>query len=302
MRTVVNQCVLFAGAICVWATGAWSQVPGVQHVVVIGVDGMAPFGIDRAAMPILDDLIAHGASTMYARGVLPTSSSPNWASAIMGAGPEQHGITDNDWMMPERDITPIATSDGRVFPTIFWLLRQQQPTATIGIFYDWDGFGLLMESSIADKKVNAISADHAVDAASAYFAEARPLFTFIHLDHVDHAGHTSGWDSTEYTQALENADARIGKIIESTKSAGMYERTLFLIISDHGGKGKGHGGDSMAEIEIPWIIVGPGVKKGHTITQFVNTYDTAATLAYVFGLKPHEAWIAKPVLDAFEGK
>ena len=35
--------------------------------------------------------------SIHARGVIPTVSSPNWASMIMGAGPEQHGITSNDW-------------------------------------------------------------------------------------------------------------------------------------------------------------------------------------------------------------
>jgi len=32
----------------------------------------------------------------------------------------------------------------------------------------------------------------------------------------------------------------------------------------------------------------------------VNTYDTAATIARVFGLKPPACWIARPVSEAFE--
>jgi hypothetical protein len=31
---------------------------------------------------------------------------------------------------------------------------------------------------------------------------------------------------------------------------------------------------------------GPGIAPGKEITAPVNTYDTAATLAYIFGLKP----------------
>jgi len=56
----------------------------------------------------------------------------------------------------------------------------------------------------------------------------------------------------------------------------------------------------MVEIEVPWIIAGPGVKAGHEVTKPVDTYQTAATIAYVFGLTPPEVWIAKPVLDAFQ--
>ena len=39
--------------------------------------------------------------------------------------------------------------------------------------------------------------------------------------------------------------------------------------------------------------------KGTVITEPVNTYDTAATLAYVFGIKPPAVWIGRPVRSAF---
>ena len=55
-----------------------------------------------------------------------------------------------------------------------------------------------------------------------------------------------------------------------------------------------------AEIEIPWIIAGPGVAGGKEIRKPVNTYDTAVTIAYIFGLQPPECWIGKPVTDAFK--
>jgi predicted AlkP superfamily pyrophosphatase or phosphodiesterase len=279
---------------------AHAQIAGVKHVVIIGVDGMAPFGIEAANTPVMDDLMERGSWTMRARGVLPTSSSPNWASMIMGAGPEQHGITENSWQKPDHDITPIATSDGTTFPTIFWLLKQQRPKSIVGIFHDWDAFGDLMEKGIADRKMDCKGPDEAVEKAVDYFKETKPAFTFIHLDHVDHAGHSEGWRTPAYIAAVENADLLIGKTVQGLKDAGMYEATTLIVTSDHGGKGKGHGGDTMAEIEIPWILTGPGVKHGYEIPRIVNTYDTAATVAYIFGLKPHEAWIAKPVIEAFE--
>src|SRR5271157_6012000 len=76
---------------------ALAQVKGVDHVVIVGVDGLSPDGIRKAETPVLHGLMKEGASTLHARGVMPTSSSPNWASIIMGAGPEQHGVTSNDW-------------------------------------------------------------------------------------------------------------------------------------------------------------------------------------------------------------
>jgi hypothetical protein len=55
----------------------------------------------------------------------------------------------------------------------------------------------------------------------------------------------------------------------------------------------------MAEIEIPWIIFGPGVVKGRELRGAINTYDTAPILAYVLRLKAPSAWIGKTVMEAF---
>ncbi len=79
----------------------------------------------------------------------------------------------------------------------------------------------------------------------------------------------------------------------------MWEKAIVLITADHGGINKGHGGETMAELEIPWIIHGPGVAPGREITMPVNTFDSAATVAYIFGLTPPECWIARPVTAAF---
>ena len=59
-------------------------VNGVEHVVIIGCDGLSPDGIVKAKTPHQDDLMKRGAFTLHARGVLPTDSSPNWASMITG--------------------------------------------------------------------------------------------------------------------------------------------------------------------------------------------------------------------------
>jgi hypothetical protein len=58
----------------------------------------------------------------------------------------------------------------------------------------------------------------------------------------------------------------------------------------------------MAELEIPWIVAGPGVAVGREVRTPVRTYDTAATLAWIFGIKTPECWIGRPVLEAFTAK
>jgi arylsulfatase A-like enzyme len=89
-------------------------------------------------------------------------------------------------------------------------------------------------------------------------------------------------------------------MLAALKDAGMTDRTIVLITADHGGVGKKHGGATMAEIEIPWILSGPGVAAGRELRKPVRTYDTAPTIAHILGVQPSECWIGRPVLEAFE--
>lgn len=279
---------------------ATAQVPGVKHVVLIGIDGLSPSGIRASQVPEFTRLLAEGAGTMHARAVMPTSSSPNWASMIMGAGPEQHGVTSNDWERDRFEIAPIDKGPEGIFPTIYGVLRSQRPDAIIGVFHDWDGYGRLVERDSCELVEDADGPDDAMRRAIGFIRQRKPTFTFVHLDHVDHAGHTYGWGSPEYLRAVEHADSLIGQMRRALDESQMSESTILMVTADHGGKNKGHGGATMEEIEIPWIIVGPGVRTAYELTRPVNQYDTAATIAHIFGLTPPQSWIARPVIEAFE--
>ena len=277
-----------------------SEVSGVKHVVIIGCDGMSPDSIHNAKTPNIDDLMQRSAYTMHARAVMPTSSSPNWASMLMGAGPEQHGVTSNDWRPDKFALPPTAVGSGGIFPSLFSVLREQQPSAVIACFHDWGGIGHLFEREAMDIIEDTDGPVNTTERAVAYFKAKQPDFTFIHLDHVDHAGHKYGYKATEYYKSVEEADRLIGETLQGLEAAGMLAQTILIITSDHGGVGKGHGGATLAEVEIPWIIAGPGVLPAKELTSFVNIYDTAATVAHIFGLTAPDCWIAKPVLEAFE--
>ncbi len=278
---------------------ARAQVPGVEHFVIIGCDGLSPDGVLKAKSPVMRRMMAEGSWSLKARGVMPTSSSPNWASMIMGAGPEQHGVTSNEWQTNKFEIAPSVVGSGGIFPTIFGVLREQKPASVLGVFYDWNDYGRLFERAACDQIEDSVGPTNAARHAIAWFKEKKPTFLFIHLDHVDHAGHHDGHGTPEYYASVDVADKLIGEVLAGIKEAGVADRTVVLVTSDHGGIAKGHGGATMAEIEIPWILTGSGVIKGHELKVTVNTFDTAATVAYVFGLKQPQAWIAKPVLAAF---
>jgi hypothetical protein len=278
------------------------RVEGLEHVIVIGVDGLSPDGIRNAETPVMDELREGGAATLRARAVLPTSSSPNWASMIMGAGPAQHGITSNAWQ-PDDFVLPTAAADETgYFPTIFSILHKQEPEAEIGAIYDWEGFGRLFSHEHVDFHTSPDSEEATAEEAMRYIREKRPRFCFIHFDHVDHAGHTHGHGTPAYYRAVEKADSLIGIVLETLKTEGLLDRSLVLLTADHGGVGLGHGGETPEEVEIPFILFGKGIKKGYEIAGFVNTYDNAATVASALGLEIPHPWIGRPVAEAFAGR
>ncbi|WP_289037554.1 alkaline phosphatase family protein [uncultured Zobellia sp.] len=273
----------------------------IEHVVVIGFDGLSPDGLQNAATPTFDKLIQEGAYSLHARAVLPTSSSTNWASMIMGAGPEQHGITSNAWERDNFTLPAVTQSEEFIFPTIFQLTHDQIASAEIGTIYHWGGFGRLFEKSAVDYDTSPETEDETAVLASSYIKTKRPKLTFIHFDNVDHAGHEYGHGTPHYYESVEKSDKLLKEVMDAIKTAGIADKTLIIVSADHGGLGKGHGGESLQEIEIPFIVWGKGVKKNYKITLPVYQYDNAATVAFALGLKIPYAWIGKPVLSAFEG-
>lgn len=53
------------GPVCVFLIAALlssaQSIEGLRHILVIGVDGMSPDGIEQASTPVMDRLIAGGA-------------------------------------------------------------------------------------------------------------------------------------------------------------------------------------------------------------------------------------------------
>ncbi|MBX2921200.1 MAG: alkaline phosphatase [Chitinophagaceae bacterium] len=275
--------------------------PGIEHIIVIGVDGLSPDGIKKAKTPVMDSMIRNGAVKWNVRTVLTTASSQNWASMIMGTGPEAHGVIDNDWERDKHSLPPIVAGEEGIFPTIFGRIREAKPNAEIGTVYNWKGFGRLFEKKAVNYDETFSTEDSTATDFTKYIREKKPAFGFVHFDHVDHAGHHDGHGTPVYYAAVAKTDSLVGEVLKSIKDAGIDKTTLVIITADHGGKGKGHGGATPEEGEIAMILFGKDIKKGYEIQQQVYTYDLAATIAFAFHITPPYAWTGRPIKPAFEG-
>ena len=270
------------------------------HVVVLGFDGMSGMGVQKIATPHFDEIKKNGAYTYKAKSVIPTVSSPNWASMINGTSPKNHGIKSNDWERKDiKNKSYCEQKEGEVFPTIFKILREQKPAAKIECVHDWDGFARLANTEAMDTIINSDGEYETCQKVCELIRKDKPDFLFVHFDHVDHAGHTFGHFTDEYYKSIQVADSLTGVVIQALKDAGIYDNTYIIITADHGGIRKGHGGLTQAELQIPWFIAGPNTKKNFAIPDLVKQYDTAPTIAHIFGLKQPDCWIGKSVKAAF---
>ena len=267
-----------------------------EHIFLIGFDGWGSYCMDSVEMPATRALMEQGCYTLKKRTVLPSVSAPNWASMFMGATTELTGWTNNGERPP---LAPAYVNENGVFPTIFSLIREQMPKAKTACIFEWGGIRPLVDEKAIDHCVQLKPEDIAA-ASAEHIKEVKPDFMAIIYDDPDHVGHSKGHDTAEYYARMEELDGCLAEIIAAIKEAGIYDDSIIIVTSDHGGIGYGHGGQSMMEMETPFIIAGKNIKQGGEFSEVMLQQDTAHTLAEAFGLKVPQMWSGNSMSQVFE--
>ena len=266
-----------------------------KHVILIGVDGFGAYAFEKAKIPNIRKMMKNGSYSLQARSVLPSSSAVNWASMLMGSGPELHGFTR--WDSREPELPSAILGESGIYPTIFSLIDEQLPDSKKGAIYTWGGIRNLFERELVDLYYNGETDTKTIEKATKFITKEKPVFTFIHLDDADHKGHKTGFDSPEYYQEIEIIDSLIGDLITKMEDKDLMKDSIIILTSDHGGNKKSHGGPSLKEVEIPWIAYGKGISNQGKMNNIIINYDTGATIAYLLGLTIPEFWRGKPVKE-----
>ncbi|MDU8886981.1 alkaline phosphatase [Yeosuana sp. MJ-SS3] len=280
---------------CLQTNKSENQKPLAKHVILIGSDGFGAYAFNKAKVPNLRKLMQEGSYSLEARCVLPSSSAVNWASMIMGSGPELHGYTE--WGSKTPELPSRIIGKGNIYPTIFSLIEEQLPEAKKGVVYTWGGIGYLFEKSMVDIDYNGKTDVDTAKKALKFIVDEKPALTFIHFDEPDGAGHNIGHDTPEYYEAVEKIDSLVGIIITTLEKNNLMDDTAIIFSSDHGGIGKGHGGKTLEEVEIPWILCCKNIPKKGKLNSSIVTYDTAATIAQILGIEQPQYWTGRSVLS-----
>jgi len=246
-------------------------MPG-PRLVLISIDGLTPAAYRDPdawglAIPNLRDLAASGASASGVSGVLPTDTYPSHTTLATGLPPRLHGVLGNRIFDPEGrsndawnwyaatvrapTLATAAYRKGLLVGSVFW-------PATVGLEIDalvpefWrsgsshpadrellrllssEGLFDEVEAELGHPLAYPLSDVERTELALHVLRTRKPNLLLLHLIDHDLATHAHGIGSPEANAALERIDGEIGRIRAALGELGLAEKTLLVIVSDHG--------------------------------------------------------------------
>jgi len=275
-------------------------VPAITRACIISVDGLRPDVLLRADTPNMHKLFKSGAFSFWARTTAISITLPSHVSMLTGGTPNRHGITWNQDLKFAEPIWPAV-------PTLFELAHRVGFTTAMAAGkakFDFLNKPGTVDWSFIPTSSTFNDAGVAQEAVK-IIREHQPQVLFVHLPGVDNVGHAKGWGTSEQLKAAAEADQAIGQVLGALAEAKVLDSTFILLTADHGGAGRTHGPDDPRSRHIPWIAVGPGIRKDLDLTTFpdliINTEDTFATVCWLLGIPTDAKRVdGKPIKEIVE--
>ena len=254
--------------------GAAQPAGPIRHAIVVTVDGLKPESYlapeaHGLRIPVLQRLVADGASSDGARSVFPSVTYPAHTSIATGVAPARHGIVANrafdpleknqeGWRWYAEDVKvprvwDLASNAGYSSAVINWPvtvgaqvtylvpeiwragtpddLKLVRALSTPGLL---DSVGKASPAFSKHWTEEGLSDEGKTDIATYLIETASPNVMFLHLTQVDSAQHKRGLWSAEAVAAIENTDRQLGRLLEATERSRNAASTAFIIASDHG--------------------------------------------------------------------
>ena len=250
-----------------------------ERVIHISIDGLRSDHVTPEISPVLELLMADGASTLNARtDPAQTRTLPNHTAQLTGRfvwGDGGHRTTFN-----EDDGTTVHETAGLYIPSVFDVVHDNGGSTLL--YAGKEKFEYLERSYSVAGRVDATGADDGTDKIDRFVRGApeslvdafvqdvaavqdETTYAFYHIRLPDEFGHIFGWGSLEYRLSVTDSDRLVGDIIAGLAEQGLLDTTAIIVTSDHGGPTGdfNHGSSGNPEnYTIPFIAWGAGVGEG----------------------------------------
>ncbi|TKR33908.1 alkaline phosphatase family protein [Luteimonas gilva] len=233
-------CSLLAGCA---GSGTRSGPPEPRTVLLISIDAFRADYLDRGLTPNLSRIARQGVRAEWMNPSYPSLTFPNHYTIVTGLRPDHHGVIHNamwdaalgGFKTADRD----AVGDGRWWGgEPVWVGAEKAGLRTATMF--WPGSEAAIDGvrpTYWKKFDEKFSYEARVDQVMAWLdapATQRPRLATLYFEKVDKAGHDFGPDSAQVRDAIAQADAAVGRLLQALDARGRLRSTDVIVVSDHG--------------------------------------------------------------------
>lgn len=208
-------------------------------IILVSIDGFSPDYLGKGQTPVLDGLVAGGAFGSM-RPSFPSVTFPNHYTLVTGLHPDHHGVVGNRFTDAQLGAFTMASKESGFWDQgePIWVTAEKAGVRTGTMF--WPGSEVEIHGVRPSQWApfdQGMPGDARVDRLLSWLelpVDQRPKLETLYFDIVDTAGHRNGPDSAETRAAAASVDASMGRLIEGLKARGLYDRTMLVVVSDHG--------------------------------------------------------------------
>jgi arylsulfatase A-like enzyme len=275
---------------------------------------MSAYGYARETTPFIRELA--GSGTLFEQYVAAASSTrPSHMTMFTSLPPSVHGATESDG---SRSLPPGAiTLAERLRESGFATGAVTENGAIDRSRGFGRGFGVYVEhrgSTSADLREGQISETFESGLAWLELIRGQRFFLFLHTYQVHNpftpppdynrlfteqapeleapADLRRDWDPVLYDREIRYTDDRVRELFAALEEGGFLKNTIFVLTSDHGEAFlehgfMAHGANVHKEVlDVPLLLVGPGVAAGRRIDVPVSMVDLMPTLLEMMRVEP----------------
>ncbi|HEY3131444.1 MAG TPA: sulfatase-like hydrolase/transferase [Acidobacteriota bacterium] len=271
-------------------------------------DYLSCYGSKKVSTPNIDTLAARGVRFAKALAQVPLTS-PSHASILTGTYPQVHKVRDIGGFVLDTGVPTIATvTHDAGFETAAFV-----GAAVLNRHYGMDrGFTSYvddMNEQRPDERLPGVVAEirgnvvtrRALDWLQSQLPRGvgiqpgKNFFLWVHYydPHFPYdppEPYHARYAKDLYAGEVAFTDAEVGQVLTWLAQHGLRDRTLVVLVADHGESLGEHGENTHgvflydSTMHVPLIVAGPGAPAGRVVTQQVRSIDIMPTIADFLGI------------------